>query len=154
MLLLIKKKNMKKIFIIEDDADILSGLTNLFTSSDYEVETNDSMEELEEIIRKIERFQPNIVVLDIVLPKLDGLEIIKKIKENDKINSAEIFIFTDLSDEDSKSRSVGLGANYYFLKSEFDIYTFSNKVMRITDREEANLAEDEDNGQEFDLVLD
>lgn len=145
---------MKKIFIIEDDADILSGLTNLFTSSDYEVETNDSMEELEEIIRKIERFQPNIVVLDIVLPKLDGLEIIKKIKENDKINSAEIFIFTDLSDEDSKSRSVGLGANYYFLKSEFDIYTFSNKVMRITDREEANLAEDEDNGQEFDLVLD
>lgn len=145
---------MKKIFIIEDDADILSGLTNLFTSSDYEVETNDSMEELEEIIRKIERFQPNIVVLDIVLPKLDGLEIIKKIKENDKINSAEIFIFTDLSDEDSKSRSVGLGANYYFLKSEFDIYTFSNKVMRITDREEANLAEDEDNGQESDLVLD
>lgn len=145
---------MKKIFIIEDDADILSGLTNLFTSSDYEVETNDSMEELEEIIRKIERFQPNIVVLDIVLPKLDGLEIIKKIKENDKINSAEIFIFTDLSDEDSKSRSVGLGANYYFLKSEFDIYTFSNKVMRITDREEANLTEDEDSGQESDLVLD
>lgn len=145
---------MKKIFIIEDDADILSGLTNLFTSSDYEVETNDSMEELEEIIRKIERFQPNIVVLDIVLPKLDGLEIIKKIKENDKINSAEIFIFTDLSDEDSRSRSVGLGANYYFLKSEFDIYTFSNKVMRITDREEANLTEDEDSGQESDLVLD
>ena len=145
---------MKKIFIIEDDADILSGLTNLFTSNDYEVETNDSMEELEEIIRKIERFQPNIVVLDIVLPKLDGLEIIKKIKENDKINSAEIFIFTDLSDEDSSSRSVGLGANYYFLKSEFDIYTFSNKVMRITDREEANLTEDEDSGQESDLVLD
>lgn len=145
---------MKKIFIIEDDADILSGLNDLFTSNDYEVETNDSMEELEEIIRKIERFQPNIVVLDIVLPKLDGLEIIKKIKENDKINSAEIFIFTDLSDEDSKSRSVGLGANYYFLKSEFDIYTFSNKVMRITDREEANLTEDEDSGQESDLVLD
>ncbi len=145
---------MKKIFIIEDDSDILSGLNDLFTSNDYEVETNDSMEELEEIIKKIEKFQPDIVVLDIVLPKLDGLEIIKKIKENDKINNAEIFIFTDLSDEDSRSRSVGLGANYYFLKSEFDIYTFSNKVMRITDREEASLIEDEDDNQESDLVLD
>ncbi len=145
---------MKKIFIIEDDVDILSGLNSIFTSNDYEVETNDSMEELEDIIKKIERFQPDIVVLDIVLPKLDGLEIIKKIKENDKINNSEIFIFTDLSDEDSKSRSVGLGANYYFLKSEFDIYTFSNKVMRITDREEANLVEDENNNQESDLVLD
>jgi DNA-binding response OmpR family regulator len=145
---------MKKIFIIEDDSDILSGLNDLFTSNDYEVETNDSMEELEEIIKKIEKFQPDIVVLDIVLPKLDGLEIIKKIKENDKINNAEIFIFTDLSDEDSRSRSVGLGANYYFLKSEFDIYTFSNKVMRITDREEASLIEDENNNNESDLVLD
>jgi DNA-binding response OmpR family regulator len=144
---------MKKIFIIEDDSDILSGLTDIFSSNDYEVEGNDSIEELEEMIKKIEKFQPDIVVLDIVLPKLDGLEIIKKIKENDKINNAEIFIFTDLSDEDSRSRSVGLGANYYFLKSEFDIYTFSNKVMRITDREEANSEVEEDNS-ESDLVLD
>ena len=145
---------MKKIFIIEDDADILSGLTDLFTSNDYDVETNDSMEELDELVKKIERFQPDVVVLDIVLPKLDGLEIIKKIKESDKVGNSEIFIFTDLSDEDSKSRSVGLGANYYFLKSEFDIYTFSNKVMRIIDREESNSTENEDDNGESDLVLD
>lgn len=141
---------MKKIFIIEDDSDILYGLSDLFSSNDYEMELNDSMEELDELIKKIEKFQPEAIILDLVLPKLDGLEIIKRIKENDKIGQAEIFIFTDLSDEDSRSRSVGLGANYYFLKSEFDIYAFSSRVIRILGQggesfnEAAELDEDQD----------
>ena len=42
-----------------------------------------------------------------------------------------IFIFTDLSDEDSKSRSLELGADYYFIKEEFDAYEFSEKVKKI-----------------------
>jgi two-component system response regulator (stage 0 sporulation protein A) len=146
---------MKNVFIIEDDVNILYGLRDIFSSNDYEVETSDSNEELEDILARIRKFQPKIIVLDLVLPKLDGLEIIKKIKEDDAISDAEIFIFTDLSEEDGRSRSVGLGANYYFMKNEFDVYTFSNKVMRIMERSGKEFEKNDDSVEDSnDIVMD
>lgn len=144
---------MNKIFIIEDDLNILYGMRDVFTSNDYEVETSDSNEELDELLAKIRKFKPDVIVLDIVLPKLEGSEVIKSIKEDDTIGNAEIFIFTDLSDEDGRARSVGLGANYYFMKNEFDIYTFSNKVMRVMGRGEKDFEEENLEDAE-DIVMD
>lgn len=145
---------MKNIFIIEDDLSILYGLSDIFSSNDYEVAVSDSNEDIEEIIAKIRKFKPSIVILDLVLPKIDGGELMKKIKEDDVLANVEIFIFTDLSEEDGRSRSIGLGANYYFMKGEFDIYTFSNKVMRIMEREK-NFSDDEDNLEDSgDIVMD
>ncbi len=143
---------MKNIFIVEDDLNILYGLSDIFSSNDYEVETSDSNEELEELLGRIRKFKPDIIILDLVLPKIDGAELMKRIKEDDVTSSAEIFIFTDLSEEDGRSRSIGLGANYYFMKNEFDIYTFSNKVMRIMGRESKLLEEESEDTD--DLVLD
>lgn len=145
---------MKNIFIIEDDLNILYGLKDIFSSNDYEVETSDSNEELDDLIKRIKKFKTNIVILDLVLPKLDGLEIIKTIKSNDDLKDIEIFIFTDLSDEDGKSRSVGLGANYYFMKNEFDIYAFANKIMRIMDRSSNDFVDEDNLEDSEDIVMD
>ncbi len=145
---------MKNIFIIEDDLNILYGLKDIFSSNDYEVETSDSNEELDDLIKRIKKFKTNIVVLDLVLPKLDGLEVIKTIKSNDDLKDIEIFIFTDLSDEDGKSRSVGLGANYYFMKNEFDIYAFANKIMRIMDRSSNDFVDEDNLEDSEDIVMD
>lgn len=145
---------MKNIFLIEDDLSILYGMSDIFSSNGYDVETSDSNEELEDLLNRIRKFKPRILVLDLVLPKLDGAEILKTIKEDDSLSDTEIFIFTDLSDEDGKSRSIGLGANYYFMKSEFDIYTFSNKVMRIMDRSEKTVEEKEEEEEHDDLIMD
>ncbi len=145
---------MKNIFLIEDDLNILYGMSDIFSSNGYDVETSDSNEELEDLLNRIRKFKPRILVLDLVLPKLDGAEILKTIKEDDSLSDTEIFIFTDLSDEDGRSRSIGLGANYYFMKSEFDIYTFSNKVMRIMDRSEKTVEEKEEEEEHDDLIMD
>jgi two-component system response regulator BaeR/two-component system response regulator AdeR len=145
---------MKNIFIVEDDLNILYGLSDIFSSNDYEVETSDSNEELEELLGRIRKFKPDIIILDLVLPKIDGAELMKRIKEDDVTSSAEIFIFTDLSEEDGRSRSIGLGANYYFMKNEFDIYTFSSKVMRIMGRESKLMEEENEEDNSDDLVLD
>lgn len=145
---------MNRIFIIEDDINILYGLRDIFSSNDYDTEISDSNEELDELINKIRKFKPDVIILDIVLPKLDGSEIIKTIKADELIGNAEIFIFTDLSDEDGKSRSVGLGANYYFMKNEFDIYTFSNKVMRIMSRSKDDFSESDNLEDAEDIVMD
>ena len=88
----------KKIFIIEDDADILYGLESQFAAEEFEVETSDGDEELEELMRRLRDFLPDYVVLDLILPKIDGFDVVKKMKADDELSDKQIFIFTDLSD--------------------------------------------------------
>lgn len=121
----------KKIFIIEDDANILYGLEAEFTSADFEVEVSEGEEEPEELMDLISDFDPDYIVLDLILPKVDGFDIIKKIKEHEDLAEKQIFIFTDLSDEDSRQRSLEMGADYVFFKEEFGIFEFAEKVKKI-----------------------
>lgn len=143
----------KKIFIVEDDANILYGLEAQFAAFGLEVEVSEADEDIEELFGKIRDFDPDYIVTDLILPKIDGFEVIKRIKEDEELREKEIFIFTDLSDEDSRSRSLELGADYVFFKEEFDTFEFSEKVKKIIanqKRVEGN--EDEEN--ESDLGLD
>ncbi|MEI6528840.1 MAG: response regulator [Candidatus Falkowbacteria bacterium] len=131
----------KKIFIVEDDANILYGLESQFTAADIDVEISEANEEIEELIKEIKDFDPDYIILDLILPKIDGFEVVKKIKSDDELSEKEIFIFTDLSDEDSRSRSLELGADYVFFKEEFDTFEFAEKVKKIV----ANKDKDDDN---------
>lgn len=143
----------KKIFIVEDDANILYGLEAQFAAFGLDVEVSEADEDIEELFGKIRDFNPDYIVTDLILPKIDGFEVIKRIKEDEELREKEIFIFTDLSDEDSRSRSLELGADYVFFKEEFDTFEFSEKVKKIiANQKRGEGSEDEEN--ETDLGLD
>ncbi len=131
----------KKIFIVEDDANILYGLESQFTAADLDVEISEANEEIEELMSEIKDYDPDYIILDLILPKIDGFEVIKRIKSDEELSEKEIFIFTDLSDEDSRSRSLELGADYFFFKEEFDTFEFAEKVKKIV----ANKEKEDDN---------
>ncbi|MBN2884964.1 response regulator [Patescibacteria group bacterium] len=132
----------QKIFIIEDDVNILYGLESQLSASDFIVESSEGDEEVEELMNNIRDFAPNYIILDLILPKLDGFDIVKRIKGDEELSDLPIFIFTDLSDEDSKRRSLDIGADYYFIKEEFDTYEFAEKVKKIINNQEKNENED------------
>ncbi len=144
----------KKLFIIEDDASILYGLESQFTADDYEVETSEGDEELEEILKRLKEFSPQYLILDLILPKLDGFEIIKKMKEDEELSEVQIYIFTDISDEDSRQRSLELGADYIFFKEEFDTFEFAEKVKKIIRNQDKKERRGEDDGQEEGMEID
>jgi len=128
----------KKIFIIEDDANLLYGLESQFSADEFTVETSIGDEEMEEIVSRLKDTAPDYVILDLILPKLDGFEIIKRMKADDELSDKQIFIFTDLSDEDSRQRSLALGADYVFFKDDFDTFEFAEKVKKIVANQEKN----------------
>ena len=136
----------KKIFILEDDVNILYGLEAQFSADEFAVESSEGEEGLEELLDNIRAFSPDYLILDLILPKLDGFEVVKKIKEDDELSDLQIFIFTDLSDEDSKNRSLELGADYYFIKEDFDTYEFAEKVKKIISNQKK---EDEEDGADI-----
>ena len=134
----------RKIFIIEDDADLLYGLESQFAADDFEVETSSGEEDLVEVMDSMREFSPSYLILDLILPKIDGFEIIKKIKADDELRELQIFIFTDLSDEDSRQRSLQFGADFVFLKEEFDTYEFSEKIKKIIANQEKSSGQDDE----------
>ncbi len=126
----------KKIFIIEDEANLLYNLESHFNIDQFLVESSQGDEELEELIDRIKGFMPDYIVLDLILPKIDGFDIIKRLKDEEELMYIPIFVFTDLSDEDSKARSLQMGAEYYFIKEEIDSYQFAEKVKKIINNQE------------------
>jgi len=132
----------KKLFIIEDDANILYGLESQFAADEFEVETSSGDEETEELLQRLRDFSPGYIILDLILPKIDGFDIIKKIKADDELNDRQIFIFTDLSDEDSRQRSLAIGADYVFFKDEFDTFEFAEKVKKIVSNKDKEVDRD------------
>ena len=139
----------KKIFILEDDVNILYGLEAHFSADEFIVESSEGEEEQEELLDNIRSFSPDYMILDLILPKLDGFEIVKKIKEDEELADLPIFIFTDLSDEDSRARSLELGADYFFFKEEFDTFEFAEKVIRIIKNKSKEKEEDEDEDRDY-----
>lgn len=132
----------QKIFILEDDVNILYGLESQLSAADFVVESSEGEEDIEELLDNIRKFAPDYLILDLILPKLDGFDVIKRIKADDELSDLKIFIFTDLSDEDSKRRSLDIGAEYYFIKEEFDTYEFAEKVRKIITNQEKGSKED------------
>ncbi len=126
----------QKIFIVEDDANLLYNLESHFGIDQFIVESSQGDEEFEELIDRIKGFMPDYVILDLILPKIDGFEVVKRLKDENELMDVPIFIFTDLSDEDSKARSLQMGAEYYFIKEELDTYQFAEKVKKIIENQE------------------
>ncbi len=127
-----------KVFVVEDDANLLYGLESQFIGAGLEVEVSEADEnDIEELILAIKESDPSYIVLDLILPKIDGFELVKKIKADSDLGDKEIFIFTDLSDEDSRSRSLEIGADYVFFKEDFDTFEFAEKVIKIISNKES-----------------
>jgi len=123
----------RKTFIIEDDANILYSLQAKFSLAGIEAQTHSGNRDIPEIINELKKSKPNFVILDLILPEVDGFEILKAIKEDEDLAGLPVFVFTSLSDQDSKSRVLELGVKYYFAKSDFNVDEFVDKVLKIID---------------------
>ena len=121
----------KKIFIIEDDVNILYGLQAKLSVEGFTVTVENGNSSTEEIIEKIEEVKPDIIVLDLILPQVDGFQLLMKIKSNREIGAIPVFVFTNLSDEDSRKKGISLGVDHYLIKQDLNIDSFVDKVKKI-----------------------
>jgi len=125
----------KKLLLIEDDANVLYTLQAKFSLAGFQITAVDGGS-LAEIIHQIEMERPDYIILDLILPDLHGHEILSAIKAHEGISHIPVFVFTDLSDKDTETRSLNLGADYHFLKQDFLIDDFVEKVKKIISNSE------------------
>ena len=118
----------KKILIIEDD-DFFRGLIAkklLFEEFDVYMASNG-----EEGISKIKDNKPDLVLLDMLLPSMDGFEVLTKVKEDGSISATPIIIASNLGEQEDIDRALKMGASDYLIKSQYTPEMIVEKVKKI-----------------------
>lgn len=124
---------MKKILIIEDEAVMNKLLRESFKEDGFEVGYATDGERGLELIKSE---KADVILLDIILPKMDGFEILKNLKEN-KIKTAPIILLTNLSEVADIQKALDLGARTYLLKSDYQLKEIVKKVKDLIDEDGA-----------------
>jgi len=118
---------MSKILLVEDDAFLSSLLKNRLQKENLEV---DYAADGEEAINFLKSNSPDLILLDIILPKKSGFEMMEEIKNNPQIQSKEIpiIIISNLGQPEDISRGQALGAIEYFIKAKTSIDELIEKI--------------------------
>lgn len=105
---------MKKLLIVEDDAMLLDAYKNKFNGLEYTVQyASDG----EEALVKVSQFIPDLILLDLVLPKKDGLEVLEEIKKSSTFKHIPVLITSNLDEGVHVEKGISLGAEDYIIKS-------------------------------------
>jgi DNA-binding response OmpR family regulator len=119
---------MKKILIIEDETALQDALQKVFTAEGYEVaQAFDG----EEGIAKVLSGKPDIVLLDLVLPKKHGFEVLQEMKKNDATLSTPVIVLTNLEESEEVMKAIELGARGYLIKANYALKEVLAKVKDI-----------------------
>ncbi|MEJ7683583.1 MAG: response regulator transcription factor [Segetibacter sp.] len=126
---------MKRILIVDDEADILEIISYNLIKEGYEILTaKNGIEALEKIVP----FKPDLVILDIMMPKMSGVEACKIIRSKPEYNDTLIIFLTALNDESSQIKGLETGADDFISKpiSPKVLVSRVNAIFRRLNKEE------------------
>lgn len=104
---------MKKILIVDDEPNIVMSLEYTFKKNNYEVFIARDGQEALEILKT--QF-PDVVILDIMMPLVDGFETLEQIKKNEKLNHCKVIFLSAKNKESDIEKGLALGADAYLTK--------------------------------------
>ena len=119
----------KNLLIVDDTPDITFTLKKLFeeVSGDYKVVISESGEDCLKLIKK--EFTPDVILLDIMLPGINGWETLKRIKKNEKWSKIPIIILTACTDDYTRGAGRHIGDD--FIEKPFEFEDLKNKVEQL-----------------------
>lgn len=104
---------MKKVLVVEDDIDLLRLYKEILVNAGFETET---AEDGREALEKAETFLPDLMLLDLMLPYIDGFEVLRQLKAKPVTKDIKIVVFTNLDSEKQKEKALSLGATKFMVK--------------------------------------
>jgi len=121
------EKSKSKILIVEDEQDLLEALVDKFTREGFKtLEARNGEEGLERALKE----HPDLILLDIVMPKMDGMTMLKNLREDAWGKNVPVVLLTNLSATDVKivRGVVEHEPSYYLVKSDWKIEDVVGKV--------------------------
>lgn len=121
----------KNILIIEDDDFFRELIRKKLVSEGFEVAEAVDGEKGIEIIKES---HPDLVILDLLLPSIDGFEVLSKVKSDATTAQTPFLVLSNLGQQEDIERGLRLGASDFLIKSQFDIDQIMDKVKGILNK--------------------
>ena len=118
---------MKKILFIEDESNLQKTLGSALGKEGYEVI---SALDGETGLRIAKEKKPDLVLLDLILPRLHGLEVLKKLKEDPGTREIPVIVLTNLEDMQSVEEALSLGVKTYLVKASYTLEEVLEKIKK------------------------
>lgn len=119
---------MKSILLVEDDKFLIEIYTTKFKQAGFSIWI---AEDGEECLRKLKEEMPDILLLDIVLPSLNGWEILRKIREDARLKNIKVVILSNLGEKQEIEKGIKLGAARYLVKAHYTPSEVVEEVKKI-----------------------
>jgi len=118
----------KKILVVEDDKFLRDLISQKLTKEGYEV---DEAIDGEEGVKMLKEIKPDLVLLDLILPGIDGFEVLVKMKEDSSISSTPVIILSNLGQKEDVEKGLKLGAVDYLIKAHFTPGEIIDKIRAV-----------------------
>jgi len=118
---------MKKILIIEDEEIILNLLQKKLSQEGYEISV---AKDGQEGLRLMKEVKPDLILLDIVMPKIGGFEVMEEMQKEDELKNIPVIVVSNSGQPVEIDKAQALGAKDWLIKTEFDPKEVIEKVIK------------------------
>ncbi len=118
----------KKILLIEDEAELRETMVEYLMGEKFEVVAAiDGQSGLEMTQKEL----PDLILLDIILPKMDGFTVLEEIKKNEKTRHIPVILLTNLESMENIQKAIEKGAYAYLIKADFKLEEVAKKIKEV-----------------------
>lgn len=117
-----------KILVVEDDKFLRELITQKLIREGYDVK---GAVDGEDGVIKIKEEKPDIILLDLILPGIDGFEVLAKVKDDPELKNIPVLILSNLGQRDDVERGLKLGAVDFLIKAHFTPGEIIEKIEKI-----------------------
>lgn len=119
---------MAKILLVEDDPLVVKMYRNVLSFEGFKIETAPNGTEG---LKKAKEFTPDLIFLDIMMPKMNGIQVLEKLKSDTKLKDIPVIVLTNLAGADNAEEALKKGAFAYMVKSEYKPQEVAQKAKEF-----------------------
>lgn len=116
------------LLVVEDDEFLVKMYESGLTKEGFDVTTAGNGEEG---LQKAGEIKPDLILLDLIMPKMDGFTCLEKLKEDNAIKRIPVVILSNLGQDSDIKRGMEMGAEGYLIKTDFTVKQVGEKVRKI-----------------------
>jgi DNA-binding response OmpR family regulator len=118
--------NIKRVLIIEDESSLMKIMREKFSGQNFScIEARNGEEGLKIALEQ----HPDLILLDIIMPKMDGIEVLTRLRNDEWGKNSKIIMLSNLSDSSRLEEAKKLGIIDYLVKTDWKIDTVLEKVL-------------------------
>ncbi|EKD76335.1 MAG: response regulator receiver protein [uncultured bacterium] len=124
--------NKYSVIVVEDESFLSKVLSERLEDEGFQ--RIDVASNGEEALQKIKANPPSIILLDMILPKKNGFEVLQELKQDKKLKDIPVLVLSNLGQDQDIEQAKALGASDYLIKSNFSLQKVISKIYSILDK--------------------